>query len=452
MIKFSFLFHILFLSFVLSSCGTLIKDSADYISVDSQLRASRISDQDAHLMGETPFIYKIERRRIQDFTLQDEYEKINLSYNCQLDWVESIIPDLITTAVIFPVGALSLGVDWGFGTLYKCKKPAFFYNKGAGKNLNYKRDIRILLIPPSTGSYQTSNFILKNYQSLTLKSNSNIEFIRLDDDLAALEISPYSDNSLKKINQDRLYPLYYKYKITHLLYFQNSSQENDKKLKPVIVDVFNQKELPIKLSEIDISENKLSITESIIDKIHFIPNAFKIGNSQLSSGDTLVSIESHPKSFPKYISAFTFGYVYSPYKYDSWDFDYYTTPTFSLPAWKNTYNNQTYLFQSITGAANGGILLKSPFGAINAELGIGGIYFFQKPGVIKNKLQLMIDVSLSYTFYFSKKVFFYSQIQFFSPSKTTIDTQKIQIQQAMIGLGFYMPELENLFHERILNN
>jgi hypothetical protein len=51
-------------------------------------------------------------------------------------------------------------------------------------------------------------------------------------------------------------------------------------------------------------------------------------------------------------------------------------------------------------------------------------------------------------FYFSKKLFFTVQTQFFTPVNAYISNQPVKIQQTAVGFGYYFPELETIFREK----
>lgn len=94
-----------------SSCGTIIKNNDEVIIIDSKVRVKEITNKDNIIIGITPLFHSIEKNRNQKFYLVEPHKKLEVDYKCHYDLSESIVPNLIATAVMFPFGAISFGVD-----------------------------------------------------------------------------------------------------------------------------------------------------------------------------------------------------------------------------------------------------------------------------------------------------------------------------------------------------
>lgn len=260
--------------------------------------------------------------------------------------------------------------------MFQCHDPIFFDNSADSKmNSTVKpKNVNVLIITPSTESFASSNMIQKNYHQ-KFNNHQNIKMLRLDAELSNVGITPYTANSIDKLNFNLLNPLLQKYKITHLIVFEIKNDDNNLQAIPKLFDAFTKSEVPSTLKPFLVKQTQLSYTDVFLDKFHIIPNSVSITRSKFESDDKALRNEKHPEALPSFVTFFSAGNVYTPHLYNPWDYDFFTTTNFSLPSWKTTISQKDYLFQGVTGTFNGGVLLKTPLGAFSLSMGIGGIYF-----------------------------------------------------------------------------
>jgi hypothetical protein len=438
-------FILIIVSHFLFSCGTIIKTSEDVVAVDSSMRGFDVFDEKHTKLGTTPFFYEINKQKSQHFYLVAPNQKNDLKYSCSFDFSESIFPNLLTGYLALPLGIITSGVDWYKGNIYKCRDKIYFETSAANKPIEIMKNI--LIIPLQSQSFVTNHQI--ESEVLKQEKNDSEKLITLNHELSHLGITPYTNNQISNLNFNILNPLLLQNKISHLLVFEYNMNETNILVTPILIDAFTRQKIPTHFKSFTIESQKYSKIDKFLDKFHFVPNSLKITTSEITNDQKDVIVNSrHPKSFPKFFTSFSVGNVYSQYAYNPWDYDFYTSPNFALPSWKSSFANNQYFFQSLAGFYNGGILLKSPFGALSVEIGYGGMYFFEKPNQINHSLLACIDSTVAYVFYFSKKLFFTVQTQFFTPVNAYISNQPVKIQQTAVGFGYYFPELETIFREK----
>jgi hypothetical protein len=94
------------------------------------------------------------------------------------------------------------------------------------------------------------------------------------------------------------------------------------------------------------------------------------------------------------------------------------------------------------------MLVKTPFGALSADFGYGGIYFYERPSEIRNGLQFCTVINVTYALYLSRNVFLSTQVQNIVPSRNVIQDRAVGFQQVSVGVGYYIPDLEVLFRQK----
>lgn len=435
--------------FIFSSCGSIIKSNTDIIVVDSLARGYQVSDEGKNIIGSTPFLYQVEKKRISQFYLLKENLAESFSYKCSYDFSESVLPNALTSFIAWPIGIVAFGIDWYNGSIYKCKESIFISNLPAIEAT--QKDVEFLILPASVNSFTASNILSEKFIEINQQPNMPIHFNRLDEELAEVGIGPYSINNLEKINFELLNPLLLQKKITHLVYFNISEKDGIYKASPVVVDIFSKKIIMSQLKTVEIKYDNVSYMNLLVEKFHIIPNSIKLSETKYTDTEDYLKTNRHPKAFPKLLTSISIGTVYNPAKYSTWDFDYYSSPNFSMPSWKWTYNSQSYFFQSIIATLNGGLLFKTPFGAISGEIGFGGLYFHEKPSSVKKDLHTCINLNVSYVFYFSKKLFFHATTQIYSPSGVKFNNKEASLQQGYVGIGYFFPTLDFIVQEKLLN-
>lgn len=444
------LFFLIFI-LIFSSCGTIIKNNVDVISIDSSARGYKVMSKDNKYLGTTPFFYEAPKKRTTQFNiLKDATLSVPFSYTCSFDTNESILPNALTTFIAWPLGLVGFGLDWYNGNIYRCKEPVLISDLPPVE-IKKNQDIELLILPMSVNSFVASNLLIDQFIKNNSVNQNTIHFKRYDLKLAEIGIGPYSNNSLNKLNFELMHPLFMEKKITHLVTFTIIKNDSHYQAIPVVIDVFTKKIISTHYAGAEINYDNVSYLNTIIEKFHIIPNSIKISETRFTDTDPNISTKRHPKAFPKLLTSISIGNVYDPAKYSTWDVDYYTSPNLSMPSWKWIYQSQEYLFQSVVGTLNGGLLFKTPFGAISGEIGFGGIYFYDRPKSISQIFHTCVNVNISYVFYFSKKLFFHATTQLYSPEGVNLGNKKITLQQAYVGLGYFFPTLDNMVQENLLN-
>jgi hypothetical protein len=299
---------LLFLA-MLTSCGTIVKESSDLIVIDSQFRGAEVQNQDGLKIGVTPFLLPIKRQWHQNFFLIEE-KKIEHKHSCSFDYGESLIPNGIFSALTFPYGLITLGIDWYNGKIYKCSAPVFFQNISQ-KDLN-KEKHNVLIVPPSTNSFSLSNKILKLFDlEILSKGSEKFNFIRLDQELASLGIDAYSKVNADLVSKKILKPLLLEKKIDYLLVFEIKNtkslekdrnfliEENEIESIPVLIDVYNKQKIETPFLHNKFKTNEISFTNRILDKIHIIPNSIKAMSTYYSPYVTSLPLKNHLTHFQK---------------------------------------------------------------------------------------------------------------------------------------------------------
>ena len=446
-------FHFLIL-ILISSCGSIIKNKSDVISIDSDARGYQILDAENKSLGVTPFFLESRKKRTNTYYLlapnKNENQNIlQLTNKCDFDFNESILPNTLTSIIAWPIGIIAFSVDLYNGSLFLCKNP--LYVKNLPKIEKETKPMEALILPPSVNSYKASNLIIDSFLKNNSQLKDRINFKRHDNELAELGISPYSKNNKNATSLVNLHALMLNKKITHVLFFNIETQNGHFKASPVLVDAFTKTETLVDLKNAEVDYENVSYLNFIIEKFRIIPNSIKISETKFSDSESYLKTSRHPKAFPKFLTSLSIGSVYDPAKYSSWDFDVYSGPNFSIPSWKWTYEGNTYLYQSVIATLNGGLLFKTPIGAFSAEMGFGGLYFYERPSSAKNDFQTCINVNLSYVFYFSRKLFFHATTQIYSPSSIKFNNKEASLQQAYVGIGYFFPTLDSLIQEKLLN-
>lgn len=191
--------------FIISSCGSIIKSNTDVISIDSLARGYQVSDDEKKIIGSTPFLYQVEKKRKTQFYLLKDNLAEAFSYQCSYDFSESVLPNALTSFISWPVGVLAFGIDWYNGSIYKCKESIFISNLPAIETTI--KEMELLILPISVNSFIASNMLIEKFIEINQQSNLPIHFNRFDEELAEIGIGPYSNNNLDKINFDLLNPL-----------------------------------------------------------------------------------------------------------------------------------------------------------------------------------------------------------------------------------------------------
>lgn len=449
---------IVILLVLLCSCGTL-RSPRNIVPIDSSPRGLNVTDEDGNALGITPLFYKFPKGRSHKLQVGDQ--KIN--YKCSWNWSGSLIPNNL---LLLAGSGAAIGFALGFdladlisGGLYNCHELLKITQKTSAVA---PRTRRILILPPWHQDEQASDEMVAALErKIKLKNGDYVSFKEAKSYLHLNGISNFRINDPRDINEHTLRKISYKFNLTHLMFVKVVKKGSEFNLSPVIYDVFDFDKVR-KLNPIQIQIQhrvKNTFLSYLLDTISFFPNAATIGymtnpnvdieGSHRSTDGKGQSTSRHPDSFPKILSSLGLETVHHSMFFDSWDIDFFLSPSFTSSAWKSSYSDYSINVQTYNAMFGGFVVGQTPFGQLSVGFSLGLLYLNAQDSLGRKtyKGTMGTKVSIDYKYFFGERWYLTLGANIYGLGDRTLSYQEYHLKTwttSFVGIGYYFPEVRSL--------
>lgn len=437
------------LVFMISSCGT-ISSRPDIVPVDSSSRGAKVYNSNKNVIDQTPFFYEMDKGWWQTFYVEKDGVRSKKSFRCDLNWGQSMIPNLVP-APFFPIGtAISLGfytVDFITGNSFQCDKKIFF--ETTGRPSEYSE--RILILPVGVEDSKYSDSLIEDFISSRQLSNKVISREEAKEVLNYFGINSKSMNkiiSVEGIPKDHLFEIAYKLKATDVIILERRGNV----LYPKTTDLFTYKTDLNKYEEFPIPK-KYQVHKSPLYKLgkyfHFFPNSLTlskvVGRGTENRFGSEAQLKKHPDSLPTAFSLWGLSSMTNPRLFSPWDYEFIIGPSYEAPAFRYEEGDYWLNGQKIGVFIEPRVTLHTPFGAFAAAIGAGPTYAYGEDSS-NNKFREFSAIGLKFDFIY----YAFFQERYFVRLVSTAQSldgefgERISdsIYQTSISIGYYMPHLK----------
>ncbi len=473
------LFVLLILIVFISSCATISGRYQDQV-FESKSGSVDIYDSEGILLGQTPFVHRIDRSANFSFQVEGGRQQV---HSCDFVWgtlagngLASSVFYSVPPAVGISFVATSL-IDLMSGSSYSC--PDVMVN-----NLSYSKEKckSIVMLPIDGENYRFEHKVYGAWQQKFSNNSSNdcdkiIDPKTTDDFFDRLKGGSVSEYDLNRRYKRELSS---KYNATHAVQLQEVDQKGVKSYQAKIFQLAKSAKskfakldpkfnLGLDLIGQDYVESRRWTNKAKAALITLIPNSliFSFNSSNLNNNiDSSVELDiSQLQESNQFISGWGVTSMDHPDAFLSWDHRLRFFPSLDykierfrveideeVPGFSSEFD---FSFVSIAAYYNLGYTVYTPFGGTRFELGTGASWFgvYGDESLKKNHFVTSFRGGLSHTVFLSDSLFLTAGGRFSAFSKKIIKNQIMDtdaIVSFRVGLGYYFPNLKSIASRAVL--